>query len=1150
MTSSDDRALLEIPKPDTAMEQELKRLFREGLGSPIPKHNNDYLQHGKPVDNIFDKRNERPPLGTIPVRNDNNRQAKKDKKRQYEQEKELIGEAKVVRKMLQTATINLMTRYIEEGNCEENLANLLSDNKIEQLRALINELENWDAVGTIPKTKSFLINSKLQPLLGNMLVKSNEQLHLLKIFFNQFNDAVNEVTENFKRILPDLKAPLHYAVEQNNTALLDFLLEQDHLVVNVRDKLSKTPLFYLCEKYKALFDQKFKTQQQMQKARKLKNQDDKQSLIRANSWNLHTLEHYIEKLLQKKADFNICDTRLVLPYDLLLAVDAEEANEFRSRCIQLHDGPLASVQFKKMSREDRSKQSEKTVRMVTFYPEEEKDNARVSIELLEIYLRFKQLEMFDKNLAKLEMNKEETIRGVISLLLHSAVSQDLGEMVKKIIEHTEDKIFRISRGHSELVVEENLSASKELYYRKEFKGLLRKACDNGNIGMVNLLLKKIKDRELINDDPILVTTITKAQNIRHRPEEHDKLLKCVEALIEKGQKIYITRSDKFGNTALHVAVKYGYTEIALKLLHQKNAYLGMRNELGQTPLHLGGYEFWKKYFDQCLSLDREKSVDRTEVVFDFHGFRINKGFQKPKKMLSDDARNTLQKTVDEIMALSYDDNANRWQHIMNRTNALLNWIKEKRLKGCAKISELVLEATASNVTRIQKNASSTEIEPIMIIAETEELKRLLLHPVVHTFILIKWKRLSASRLINVFFMLLALLCFSAYSLQVCVDESGSVILSVLSFVGIVFLILREVLQVFMLRMKYISWMDLAENMFDVMLIVFMSSVLIRGCNTIFSSLTSIIFAMQLLTLLPFKNSSTYMYMFKIVSINFIKSLLHFTLLLIAFIYSFYLSYNGHGKVEKQQSNKTSVSNESSENAGNNSAEDSSSFNSFPSVLEASLKTLVMTIGEIDASSMKLAPEQMVVLVLFIFFATIVIMNLINGLAVSDIAAIQKESKIVNTMKKVFVLERYEQGIYRTPLRQLLCKAESLKQGTRLKSLVAHVCPDTFFANYKNAIVRPRELGKVLVTLASVPKPEPSTVVQMMDEKKSEPPIERRLKLLSNLPFDWFRTDRNSGVFLNLGFYKFPLFLALDEETLKSIHKICNSRGNSIRDDDS
>ncbi|XP_055522504.1 transient receptor potential cation channel protein painless-like [Wyeomyia smithii] len=490
----------------------------------------------------------------------------------------------------------------------------------------------------------------------------------------------------------------------------------------------------------------------------------------------------IHRLLLANADFNICGGLRRLPFDLLVR-----------------------------------KQS--TLQKIDNIPN------KTTIELLEMFLQFGEEDEF---LERLKQLASEDISNIIRCLLHTAVDLSFERSVKKIVQYCEKRIF------------ETEMKEMDLKYRVELKGLLRKACENGKVKILTLLLNKIKDKKLMNDEPILIIALNRAHVLQNRPKERKPVLECA-TLLSTTKKVYLTRTDNNGNNALHIALKYGFTNIALNLLQQKSAFLGVRNKDGFTPLQYACYDSGEK-------------------------------------------RNAKGKNSQE--------------------------------------------------------AALTEMYPIEIIAKSKDLKQLLIHPVVYSFILLKWHR---------FFVFL--------------------------------------------RWKYFFS---AGNIQDLSIIISMLFFLFKGCNLILSSLTIIAFAMQLIVLiryLPFERLSTYMRMFKTVAVNFFKTLLVFSPLLVAFTFVFYLTNN----YQKRATNSTiATETETSE-------EDFNQFNTFPNTV---LKILVMATGEFDAASTDHSGGKIILFLLFMFFVYMVIQNLINGLAVSDITAIQQESELISISNKVLILEQH------------------------------------------------------------------------------------------------------------------------------------------------
>ncbi|XP_062700382.1 transient receptor potential cation channel protein painless-like [Aedes albopictus] len=939
------------------------------------------------------------------------------------------------RKELQLSLNNELLAIIDEPDIEDGLPKmqaLLEDCRWDMLHNLVEEMKDWDAQNTIPEPKTFLFNARVHPAFENMLASNILYQPYLQQFIVRFS-AFNE------RIAPELNAPLHYAVESLNITFLTWLLSQPSIEINIRNKQRKTPLFLLCEQYDAVVNSpKFKKRAMQLTKSPIKVEDIRDTIL---------------LLLDHGADFNVCSDRLKLPFELLMKNSSNENKSFLKECVKRFKGAIA---IGKRGGAERKL-------CLGFYQEWVQIN--VTVELLEILLRFKEEQRFERKFLQFTVD-ESNVRDVIRLLLHIAVELDMERSVKTIVEHAGPMIFKTvkpvtSKKKVLRVCEpdpERDAKGSELVYRVELKGLLKKACERGNVATLTLLLGHITDRVLVNDDPILVFTLNRAQELWRREEERAKVLQCAE-LLAKDQKIHLTRTDNNGNTALHTSLKFGFTDIALDLLQQKYAFLGVRNKDNQTPLDFARYEFWKMYFDQCVSIDVRRSYfDRNEVRLNLNGFDPFIFKKRAVKKASPKDRSEM----------------NLWR--------------------------IVEKASSSNVSHQQPvQTFVTEMDPVKIIAKSKELKRLLLHPVIYTFILVKWLRLTKWIYLNLICTLATVICFGWQSLDTCNgDNQYSIVLNVLTWIGAVYMIAREIVQILFLRLKYFSSF---ENYLDMGTIVFMIIVLQNGCQSIMSSLIVIAFALQLTMLigsLPFNTLSTYMYMFNTVSVNFMKSFLLFIPLLGAFTFSFFLSYNDRTRPH-------------------NSTEEEIPFNTFSSFSDAALKTLVMTTGEYEAAGVDFSGGKIILFVLFIFFAPIVILNLINGLAVSDITSIKEESELISLRKKVLILERYERGLREMPI-----------------EFIRRMFPSSFFENHSYVIVvKPKELRKILVQHIN-PQEENRTPAQ-----RGQKLPKGEWRVVPNMPGGWL-VRGSEGFFVNLKFLKFPLFCTLDEHIMDEALQIADA----------
>lgn len=134
--------------------------------------------------------------------------------------------------------------------------------------------------------------------------------------------------------------------------------------------------------------------------------------------------------------------------------------------------------------------------------------------------------------------------------------------------------------------------------------------------------------------------------------------------------------------------------------------------------------------------------------------------------------------------------------------------------------------------------------------------------------------------------------------------------------------------------------------------------------------------------LPFATLSSSIVMLETVSRNFIKSILIYIVILVAFGIGFFVLFDttsNEGSIITPNANETTDSDSDSD-------ED---FNKFKTLTNSIVKSLVMLTGEFDAASFEFQANRASYLLFlgFVFLVSLVIANLINGIAVSDISVI-------------------------------------------------------------------------------------------------------------------------------------------------------------------
>uniref|UniRef100_A0A182WZH0 Ion transport domain-containing protein n=1 Tax=Anopheles quadriannulatus TaxID=34691 RepID=A0A182WZH0_ANOQN len=159
-------------------------------------------------------------------------------------------------------------------------------------------------------------------------------------------------------------------------------------------------------------------------------------------------------------------------------------------------------------------------------------------------------------------------------------------------------------------------------------------------------------------------------------------------------------------------------------------------------------------------------------------------------------------------------------------------------------------------------------------------------------------------------------------------------------------------------------------------------------------------------MLPVNSIATNMVMLKTVTKNFLTSLSLYSIILAAFTLSFYTVFKMKVNAQLRETNRPEQA-----AVHNQDIEDEHLFKNFGDIQLALIKTTVMFTGEFDAADLpyKSFWPIYVLFLLFLFSVTIVINNLINGLAVSDTTTIQAESELVGITEMVSSICRYEKA---------------------------------------------------------------------------------------------------------------------------------------------
>lgn len=403
-----------------------------------------------------------------------------------------------------------------------------------------------------------------------------------------------------------------------------------------------------------------------------------------------------------------------------------------------------------------------------------------------------------------------------------------------------------------------------------------------------------------------------------------------ELLLPICTKLDINYADSDGNTCLHHAAYANNHHYIFSLLDH-GANVGKKNNFGESPLSNITYNTLETYLNKCIVANNKTiNNDKYEIQCSY------KFLCSPKE---------------------------HRQHINN---------------------ELQLESQST----IQQKIPETDL--LLYINEIPELRPLLLHPLFTLLLRLKWSKIKFYYLITLFFRIGFLVFLTAYILYT--FERSDVktrfdirfYLLVVMWAFLKFILLREFILFISFPWKYISNL---ENWLGLTTIILIVTLLFEDLTKdIRISLCAIAIQVSwgsfLFILSRHPNFAVPLAMFKVVSKNFLKLLLWYSILIISFFLSFFMLFKSD-KDEHQE------------------------FNNIPL---AAFKTILMVSGELESSKLQFSSNRIIsrlLFISFIFLIPIVLINLLNGIAVNDIRKIKKDAEIIAIVSRAKLIHFFE-----------------------------------------------------------------------------------------------------------------------------------------------
>ncbi|XP_015121073.1 transient receptor potential cation channel protein painless [Diachasma alloeum] len=433
--------------------------------------------------------------------------------------------------------------------------------------------------------------------------------------------------------------------------------------------------------------------------------------------------------------------------------------------------------------------------------------------------------------------------------------------------------------------------------------------------------------------------------------EQQSRIKCLRLLLEQPD-VQVRIEDEKGNCPLHYAARAEDPE-AVELLLKAGSFIGHANAFGVPPIAHISPKVLEDHLDSCLRSKSDRTDDY-EIEFDYkclmpHAHSVASSFEETSQTLLPKRR------------------SDGWMY-------------------------------SSNIA---------EMETLSYISKSSSLKHLLKHPIVASFLHLKWHSIRHILYANLAFYVFFYIFINCYILvlnykptslleDVSVNSSTIVLLRSegqldglwsLTAIFLVGLTIREVLQLLSSPKHYIVSF---ENCLEVILI-FLAAAVLAGAGRQVGALVILLSAWELVILIgQHPKMSTGIEMFKTVTWNFVKFLFLYAFLILAFALAFVTLFKDIGD------------------------------DNFSDPGHALFKTIIMLTGEFDASDIPFVSRpglSHAIFILFVFLIAIVLFNLLNGLAVSDTADILGKAELVGLISRT----------------ELVAYAERVAVGTRFSS---------------------------------------------------------------------------------------------------------------------
>ncbi|XP_058444280.1 transient receptor potential channel pyrexia [Malaya genurostris] len=521
---------------------------------------------------------------------------------------------------------------------------------------------------------------------------------------------------------------------------------------------------------------------------------------------------------------------------------------------------------------------------------------------------------------------------------------------------------------------------------------LHVAAANGFVECMDLLLQHGADaRSQYGQKKITALHLAASENY----------LECVKLLITAGADIDARNRDQ--QTPLHLA--------CLSQCHETVTYLISRNadvhavyRDGRTALHASIVKE-SRFWDCTLSLLRAKvDVNRADNFgyTPLHIAALNE-FSSCVFMLIQYGADITARTNGGVSALSF---------IIRRTPEIIPKFIDKldtaiSVNSIHEIGDVDCEIRL-DFRPLVPNNDRGETELLLAFIEVGQ-RRILKHPLCETFLLLKWRRIRKFFLFSLFYHGLFVLLFTTFVLGVYVKDcrvqtcKASAYVPVVGYIVIFLNLLLMSKEIFQMMHGFVGYVRYWENWLQlsigigIFLCTLDPTVEISSVPTWQHHIAAIVIFLAWLELMllvgRFPVFGLYVQMFQTVAINFSKFLMAYCCLLVAFGLSFCVLFPN--------------------------------YIAFKKILRGLLKTFVMMAGELEFEDIFYGENLKIeypgtahgMFLAFVLLVTVILTNLLVGLAVSDIQGLQQSAGLDRLSRQAELISRLEGLMFSRILRK-------------------------------------------------------------------------------------------------------------------------------------